>query len=277
MKLLVTNIQRFSLHDGPGIRTTVFMKGCTLHCPWCCNPENISPHKQYYFQEKKCIAKAGSCAYGRCPFVYVRDVRKCLSQLTEKEFRQCKSGAIGEYGRWYGAEELTVELMSDAPFWGRTGGVTFSGGEPLLQMSALEEVAGCLKKKGINLCVETSLYVPMEFVEKAVCLFDELYIDIKLLDRKRVKQILGGDIELYLQNLNIVFRSGLPVCLRHPQIRGYTDDPETESLIQSLLDKYPSFSYQVLEEHHLGDEKNRTLGYGNWSIWKFSKQGQDVC
>lgn len=260
MNLLVTNIQRFSLHDGPGIRTTVFLKGCTLHCPWCCNPENISSLKQYYFQEKKCIAKDGSCAYGRCPFAYVRDVRKCLSQLTEKEFRQCKSGAIGEYGRWYKAGELVEELMRDVEFWQQNGGVTFSGGEPLLQMDALKDVLIELKQSGINLCVETSLFVPSEVVYEAVDYFDEWYVDIKLLDKERVRGVLGGNLDLYLKNLGIVFqkRRG-PICLRHPQIKGYTNDLATENAIQKIIEKIPNCEYQVLKEHHLGDEKRKTL------------------
>ncbi len=261
MRLLVTNIQRFSLHDGPGIRTTVFLKGCTLHCPWCCNPENIIPQKQFFFRKEKCIAKDGFCKYGDCPFAFGRKVGESLSRLTEQNLLQCRSGALGEYGKWYEAVELKKKLISDKRFWGDTGGVTFSGGEPLCQMDALEEVLVALKKDGVNLCAETALFVSTETVEKAVCLFDEFYVDVKLLDDKRVRKILGGDLALYLKNLDIICHSGRHVYLRHPQIKGYTDDLETERAIQKLLIKYPEFQYQVLEEHHLGDEKYKTLGF----------------
>lgn len=263
MRLLVTNIQRFCLHDGPGIRTTVFLKGCTLHCPWCCNPENIAAQPQYYFQAKKCIAQSGRCPYGACPFAGSgSSVKEALAQLTQQQQQQCKSGALGIYGRGYTAQELYAELMKDAPFWGREGGVTFSGGEPLMQMEALESVLAALKQNGVDLCAETALYVPLEAVKAAVRYFDQLYVDVKLLDAERVRSVLGGDLELYLRNLDILAASGRTVCLRHPQIKGYTDDAETENAIGKLLKKYPAFEYQILEEHHLGDEKYISLGFG---------------
>lgn len=260
MRLLVTNIQRFCLHDGPGIRTTVFLKGCTLHCPWCCNPENIAAQPQYYFQAKKCIAQNGRCPYGSCPFAGGGSVQENLAHLTQQQQRQCKSGALGIYGRWYTAEELYAGLMKDKPFWGREGGVTFSGGEPLLQMEALESVLAVLKQEGVDLCAETALYVPPGAVKTAVRYFDELYVDIKLLDAERVRSVLGGNLELYQRNLDLLAANGRNVCLRHPQIKGYTDDPATQAAIQSLRQRYPQFQYQVLEEHHLGDEKRKTLG-----------------
>ncbi len=260
MKLLVTNIQRFSLHDGPGIRTTVFLKGCTLHCPWCCNPENIQPRKQYYYQKKKCIAANGSCAYGDCPFAISTDVKTGLSRLTRQQFLQCKSGALGEYGEWYEPAELVKEVMRDAPFWGDDGGVTFSGGEPLMQMDALEPALALLKRCGVNLCAETALYVPTSAVLKAMKYFDKLFVDVKLLDKNRARSVLGGDLELYLENLHTVLESGVSVSLRHPLIKGYTDDIATERAIHELLTHYPSCEYQILSEHHLGDEKRLSVG-----------------
>lgn len=260
MKLLVTNIQRFCLHDGPGIRTTVFFKGCSLHCPWCCNPENISFQPQFYFQRKKCIAQNGRCPYGDCPFADGGSVREDLALLTQKQQQQCKSGAIGIYGQWYTAEELYNELMKDAPFWGKEGGVTFSGGEPLLQIEALESVLAALKQKGVDLCAETALYVPPSAVKTAVKYFDELYVDVKLLDADGVRNVLGGDLDVYLYNLDILAASGQPVCLRHPQIKGYTDDPATLTAIQALRQKHPQFQYQILAEHHLGNDKYASLG-----------------
>ena len=174
---------------------------------------------------------------------------------------RCKSGAIGIYGQWYSEDELYAELMKDSLFWGKEGGITFSGGESLLQWDALEELLDRLKKAGKHLCVETSLFIPHEIVMKALELIDHWIIDVKLLDEERVRRILGGDISLYLRNLDAVAKSGRTVWLRHPKIKGYTDDAETESAIQSLLRQYPSVIYQVLEEHHLGEEKYISLGY----------------
>ena len=261
MKLLVTNIQQFCLHDGPGIRTTVFLKGCSLHCPWCCNPENISPKQQYFYKKEKCIASNGRCPYGECPFSE-RDgeVREKLADITEKEHIACKSGAIGVYGKWYTPENLFNELIKDEIFWGKDGGVTFSGGEPFLQMEALEPLLILLKEKHINICAETSLYVSTNVVKRVVKYFDELYVDVKLLDKKRVRNVLGGNLDIYLKNLDIIFQSKVEVCLRHPQIKEHTDNFETKWEIQKLLTKYPKCNYQVLEEHYLGNEKYYTLG-----------------
>ena len=260
MKLLVTNIQRFCLHDGPGIRTTVFLKGCTLHCPWCCNPENISFYPQFYFEKKKCISFNEICPYGKCILANQSVTTEKLEKLTFIDMERCKCGAIGIYGRWYMEDELYTELMKDSSFWEEEGGVTFSGGESLLQWNALKELAEMLKKSGTHLCVETSLFIPHEIVLNALELIDHWIIDVKLLDKERVDRILGGDISLYFRNLNAVAKSGRTVWLRHPQIKGYTDDVETENGIQLLLRKHSGFVYQVLEEHHLGDEKRRTLG-----------------
>lgn len=260
MKLLVTNIQRFSLHDGPGIRTTVFLKGCSLHCPWCCNPENIIPYKQYYFQKKKCIAKNGLCVYGECPFTKCEDIKDGLARVTELQFYQCKSGAIGEYGKWYDTDELVEEIMKDAVFWGKCGGITFSGGEPLLQIDCLVDVLKKLKNRGTNLCVETSLYVSTEKMRKAIKYFDEMYVDIKLLDKSKCREVLGGDVNVYYENLNALYESGMKIHFRHPQIKGYTDDAETERQIKELLMKYPGTSYRIIPEHHLGNQKRQTLG-----------------
>ena len=260
MKLLVTNIQRFCLHDGPGIRTTVFLKGCSLHCPWCCNPENISYQPQFYCQKRKCIADNGVCPYGTCTFADQVVTPQKLMSLTSEDVERCKSGAIGIYGKWYTEGELYTELMKDAMFWGKEGGVTFSGGESLLQWDALRGLLERLKSSGTHLCVETSLFIPCEIVLKALELIDHWIVDIKLLDEERTKQVLGGDVTLYFRNLDAVAHSGRTVWLRHPRIKGYTDDKKTENAIQMLLQKYPSFVYQVLEGHHLGDEKYASLG-----------------
>ena len=260
MKLLVTNIQRFSLHDGPGIRTTVFLKGCSLHCPWCCNPENLSFQPQFFYRKKQCVAINGKCPYGECVLADQLVTPEKLDTLTEEDKNRCKSGAIGIYGQWYTEDELHDELMKDAPFWGKEGGITFSGGESLLQWDALEGLAERLKQNRTHLCVETSLFLPHETVLKALALIDHWIVDVKLLDSERVREILGGDEGLYYRNLEAVARSDRTVWLRHPQIKGYTDDVETENAIQALLKRYQGFAYQVLEEHHLGDEKCITLG-----------------
>lgn len=259
MKILITSIQRFCLHDGPGIRTTVFLKGCNLHCPWCCNPENIDMHLQYYYKKEKCIADNGNCKYGICPFSDLKVTRKKLLKITCDEYTQCKSGALGMYGKYYNDEELLMELYKDWKFWAH-GGVTFSGGEPLLQFYELQPVLAKLRKDKVSICIETALCVDKSIVESAISYIDIFFVDIKIADAQRMKRVVGGDFDLLLKNLEILKNHNAHVIIRHPMIKNYTDDEENMIKIRAILRKFPKFEYQELNEHHLGDDKYRSLG-----------------
>ena len=155
-RVLITKIQRFSLHDGPGIRTTVFLKGCSLRCPWCSNPENIEPYLQTYCLDKK----------------------------------------VGTYGRYISCNELYEEVTKDRAFYKTTsgtcrakdaedleslpGGITFSGGEPLLQIKNLKPLLLCLKNENIHIAIETSLFAMQDQLELALECVDLFYVDIKI-------------------------------------------------------------------------------------------------
>lgn len=150
--VIVTNIQRFSLHDGPGIRTTVFFKGCNLRCPWCSNPENINFEIENY-------------TYGN---------------------------EQGIYGYRISLEELFNEVMKDKEFYEDGGGVTFSGGECLFQMERIEPLLKKLKEKNMHICIETALNVPKKFLEIALKYVDLFYVDMKILDENLAKKINGN-------------------------------------------------------------------------------------
>ena len=150
MKVRITDIQHFSFHDGPGIRTTVFLKGCNLRCPWCANPECISSKIQ------------------------------------------------GEFGYDIPLDELKNEILKDEPYYKTGGGVTFSGGEPLLQVKYLEPLLKSLKLKNINICFETALFIPKEYLFIANLYVDEFIVDIKMINPENTKTILKGDINQYL-------------------------------------------------------------------------------
>jgi len=154
MTVRITNIQHFSLHDGPGIRTTVFLKGCNLKCPWCANPECISSKIQ------------------------------------------------GEFGYDISLEKLEQEIVKDKPFYETGGGVTFSGGEPLLQINDLEPLLKSLKNKNINICFETALFVPEKYLKIAKKYSDEFIVDIKMINHENCKKVIGGKIDQYLNNIN---------------------------------------------------------------------------
>ncbi len=229
-RILITNIQRFSLHDGPGIRTNVFCKGCGLRCPWCANPENLEPR----------------------PEDYVKD------------------GLPGTYGWYIPCEELVREVMKDELFYrqrGRgedldalPGGVTWSGGEALLQADRLEPAFRALKEAGIHQCVETSLFVPGNRLQLAMKYIDLFYADIKMLDGERCRTVLHGELEQYLENVKTLFGAGKPVVFRVPVIGSFTDSEANRQAAIELIKKYPPMKVELIKEHNLGQSKYASLG-----------------
>lgn len=247
MKPLITNIQRFCLHDGPGIRTTVFFKGCTLHCPWCANPENISRGEELYYIQEKCKEEC----------THILDCRKRIYQ------GECVFNAIGKWGDYYSPQRLYDILIKDKSFYGKEGGITFSGGEPLMFLpNYYSGVCDELHQCGINLCVETALFVPEESVKWLIGVADCIYIDIKILDYSKCKSILGGNLEQYLNNLRFVYenKGDTEVTYRVPLIHGYTDTKDNINSICSLVQKFPMDKVEILKAHNLGKKKYERLG-----------------
>ena len=240
--ILLTNIQRFSLHDGPGIRTTVFLKGCSIHCPWCSNPENLLHREQRY-------------------------VKMDHNGKVEEE---------GTYGKWYSPDELYSEVIKDKSFYGYCnansatyldslpGGVTFSGGECMLQMKELDPMLQRLNDEQIHTIVETSLFCSSVQLSIAIKHIDLFYVDIKVLNDDLCSSSLGGRIELYKNNLVTLLNSGKPVVFRLPVIGGYTDIEENRKAVVELIEsKAKSYSnllkIEILKEHNLGTNKYQSL------------------
>lgn len=240
--ILLTNIQRFSLHDGPGIRTTVFLKGCSIHCPWCSNPENLLHREQRY-------------------------VKMNHNGKVEEE---------GTYGKWYSPDELYSEVIKDKAFYGSCnanlatyldslpGGVTFSGGECMLQMKELDPMLQRLNDEQIHTIVETSLFCSSVQLSIAIKHIDLFYVDIKVLNDDLCSSSLGGRIEPYKNNLVTLLNSGKPVVFRLPVIGGYTDSEENRKAVVELIEsKAKSYSnllkIEILKEHNLGTNKYQSL------------------
>ena len=232
MKVIVSNIQRMCFHDGPGIRTTVFFKGCNLKCPWCSNPENVK-----------------------------FEIEKYIDKNTEKEF-----------GYEIELRELEKEILKDKVYFDKEGGVTFSGGEPLLQFEKIEPLLKNLKEKDINICVETALMVPEKYLEIALKYVDEFYVDIKILDEEMCKKILNGNIKLYYKNLDKLFLSNKNVTLRLPMSEEYTITEKNTEKILELLEKYKPQKVEIFELHTLGEKKYKAL---NKEMQVFKKLGKD--
>lgn len=249
--ILITNIQRFSLYDGPGIRTTVFLKGCSLRCPWCSNPENLVDKVQNY----------------------------------------TKDGVNGIYGKYCSSDELYFELMKDRQFYNSKprgqqqtwdclnkipGGVTFSGGECLLQMKQLKPLMEKLYAESVHMAVETSLFVPCSDLKIAIQYIDLFYVDVKLLDERKCKKYLQGNLHLYLSNFHILANSGRMIVARIPMIGGYTDDANNKKLIYDLIQKYKTkiLKIELIKEHNLGISKYQSLiDAGNQDIHIPNYQG----
>lgn len=219
-KALITNIQRMCMHDGPGIRTTVFFKGCSLHCPWCSNPENISGGRESY----------------------------------------AVKGNTGIYGELYTEEELYREIVKDKKFFGQDGGVTFSGGEPLLQLLFLQSLLSRLKEEGINICVETALHVPTESLRSVLSYIDLFFVDMKILHKDMCKSVLGGEVSAYLHNLDVLLESNKQLSIRIPCNREYTLKEENFSLILNWLQLHPNLPVEIFSTHSLGKVKYESLG-----------------
>lgn len=221
MKSLITNIQRFSLHDGPGIRTTVFMKGCTLHCPWCSNPENLN-YEMELFE---------------------------------------KNGDVGIYGKYYPPEVLLKELFKDMIYWDKGGGVTFSGGEALSHMVYLKPVLIGLKEASVNIAVETSLYVNEDYVKQSVKYVDYFFIDIKILEPYKCEKMLGGDVNLFYKNLETICSNVKHdnIVFRIPCSSYYTLYGKNEKLLLEITRKYKNIKIEMFLLHDLGREKYESL------------------
>ncbi|MGB9680931.1 MAG: glycyl-radical enzyme activating protein, partial [Minisyncoccia bacterium] len=252
MSLLVTNIQRFSVYDGPGIRTTVFLKGCSLRCPWCCNPESINPYPEFYFTENKCLRKRNieckSCINIEDPNL-VKEPRSILKfnknynfdyRTYKKLVNSCPSGAIGIYGEKFEINELFGILIKDKEFYKTSeGGITFSGGEPLLQAKELQFILKRLKKEKINIAIETSLFCPPESVGLVKDYIDLFIIDIKILDSQECKEYLGGDIKVYYKNLEILLKNGEKnFIFRFPMIKPLTFNQENLRNLYDFIKKW---------------------------------------
>lgn len=243
--ILITNIQRSSFHDGKGLRTTVFFKGCLLHCPWCANPETQHFESEWYFDNGKCIASNGKCVFSNCPVLQNKDISGFV----------CSANAINVFGKKYTPEMLLSEILKDKGYYVNGGGVTFSGGEPFLQLYKIENVLQILKEQKIHICIETCLFAPIEKVKNVLDYIDCLYIDVKILEKENCKSILGGDVELYLNNLEEINKVGKSFIFRFPNEIGMTATEKNISLISDLLQKYKPLAFEYFPIHTMAKKK----------------------
>jgi pyruvate formate lyase activating enzyme len=258
----VFNIQRFSIHDGPGIRATVFLKGCNLRCYWCHNPESLKATPELQFMPSRCIG-CGACVEA-CPRrrdgATARFTAACLA--CGACAKDCYPGALSLAGKEYRARELTEALLKDRDLMKSSGGgVTFSGGEPLLQADFVAAVFTSLRAEGVHTAVETASNVSWEAFEKLLPLTSLFICDIKAPDTELHRRGTGAGNDLILENLGRLARTGADILFRIPIIPYYNDTVELirkTGLFIKGLDR--SLPVELLAFHNICAGKYDALG-----------------
>lgn len=269
----VFNVQRFTLHDGPGIRTEFFLKGCPLRCDWCGNPESFNRHIEVGVYQNKCIDSeiCGDCKEA-CPeaeMLIFTDSRladinrdQCSSCLSCSE--ACPSEAIKQWGEIMSVDDCMKIILQDRGFYQRSGGgVTVSGGEPLLQSDFVLALFQACKQEGIHTCLESSFYANWNRIDKLLPYTDLFISDIKLMDSTLHKQYTGVDNHKILNNLQLLSETGKDVILRVPVIPTVNDDPDNAKATADFIINEMSGrvrTLQLLSFMRLGEEKYESLG-----------------
>ena len=266
MKGLVFNIQRFSVNDGPGIRTTVFLKGCPLHCKWCHNPESISTDPQLLLRDDRCI-RCGEC-FSLCKnhavqrmngsFVTIRDACAECGDCIEV----CNAEAREIAGKELTVQEVMREIEKDIVFYSQSGGgASFSGGEPLLQHEFLMELLQECKKKNLHTVVDTTGLTSPEILERVSRFVDLFLFDLKTLDDAKHIEFTGVSNSQILENLKHLADLGKEVIVRIPVIPGVNDDPAEIRASGSFVSSLGNVrEIHLLPYHTTGLEKYRRLG-----------------
>ncbi|MDY6912904.1 MAG: glycyl-radical enzyme activating protein [Planctomycetota bacterium] len=265
-KGMVFDIQRFSIHDGPGIRTTVFMKGCPLKCLWCQNPESISSEPELMFFANRCIG-CGQCVR-LCPQKAQRaeadpqrKIDRARCRLCLKCAANCPSTALQAAGRQMSVEQVMAQVRADSDFYASSGGgVTLSGGEPLAQPKFAAALLKQCKKEGFHTVLDTCGYCRWETFQKVLQFVDLVLYDVKLIDPEKHLKYTGVSNELILENLVKLSKNGVPVRVRVPIVPGCTDGRENIDALARFLKDTNVETIDLIPYHRLGESKYRQLG-----------------
>ena len=267
LSAMVTDIQGYSIHDGPGIRTVVFLKGCSLECRWCSNPECISADPQVGLFRNLCtscgacdgVCSTGALAYAPgSPPTIDRNLCNGCGECVES----CSYKALVLYGRRMTVDEVFEAVRRDAMFYEASGGgVTVSGGEPLLQPAFVSALLERCRDAGIHTCVETSGCAPESAVRQVLPYVDYWLYDLKLNDTARHSKYTGKTNETILANAKIVAESGADMLFRVPLIPGITDEPRNLEEIAGFVRRLGGKNrhIELMPFHRLGEGKYRSL------------------
>jgi pyruvate formate lyase activating enzyme len=260
----VFNIQRYSLHDGPGVRTNVFLKGCPLHCPWCANPESQLTAPQLALYANRCI-NCGQFATA-CPVGWGVHFNGSLSPELQEEYSAraavCPSGAMHWMGTRRTAGDVMQEVLRDVPFYFDNGGMTVTGGEPTLQPLMATALLRLAKAEQISTAIETSGYTVWEVLERLLPYVDGILFDLKHLDSDTHRAFTGVGNERILANLQKLAAANAPVTVRVPLIPGFNATEGSLRAIAQFIANLagPVRGVDILPYHTFGRSKYKALG-----------------
>jgi len=265
-KGIIFDIKKYAIHDGPGIRTTIFLKGCPLECKWCHNPESQKKTPELMVFNQKCLDECSEC------------VKACKENALEKKeileinrdrctvcgdcVKKCPTGALKIIGSEISVTELIKEIEKDIIFYDTSsGGVTFSGGEPLYQANFLNKILSECKKREISTAIDTCGYTDFKNLKKISDKVDIFLYDIKTIDEKIHKQYTGKSNRIILNNLIELSKIHNNIQIRIPLIPGVTDTKKNINQIIEFLSKIDNIKFvSLLEYHKIGKDKNKRLG-----------------
>lgn len=277
----VFNIQRYSVHDGPGIRTVVFLKGCPLRCRWCSNPESWEIGPTLSYNSKVCV-HCGECVssctrnavtYKESPLF---DLSKCDCCGACEE--NCVGNSIKIFGKKMNSDEVIHEVMKDEQFYERSGGgITLSGGEPLMQGAFAKEILLKAKKAGLNTNIETTAFVSKDTIKDVLSESDLIFCDFKHIDDEKHRKYTGQSNEIILDNIRFMSENGYPLVLRIPLIPKFNDDTETLEKMADFIKSLKQIKrIGILPYHNYGKGKYELLKKEySWDVEKLSEEKVD--
>ena len=268
---IVFNIQKYSVHDGPGIRTVVFLKGCPLRCRWCSNPESQKPQPQLVYNRNKCltlehcvrcleVCTPGAITTGEDNRIQIdRDIcNECL--LCAKA---CPSLALNVYGESMTVDQVIQKVEEDSAFYSRSGGgLTIGGGEPMHQAEFAASLLKEAQRRRINTAMETCGFCKWQDLETACGFLDTLLYDVKSIDPEKHRVFTGVSNELILENLRRVREAfpNLTIWIRTPVVPGFNDEPDDIRRILEYIQAMPHTWFEALDYHRMGKPKYEYLG-----------------
>ncbi|MBR2521005.1 MAG: glycyl-radical enzyme activating protein [Oscillospiraceae bacterium] len=259
---LISNIQGYSIHDGPGIRTTVFVQGCPLRCRWCANPENLSRSPKTGFLSRLCRS-CGTCLTACSKGAVLPGPRRIDREKCDNCgdcVKVCDTGALVQYGSFMEAGDVFEQVKKDDMFYRASGGgVTVSGGEPFMWPEFLEELFSLCRGAGIHTCVETCACVSPDSIRALIPLTDMFYCDLKIMDPELHREQTGADNALILENARLLAAESSVVCFRKPLIPGVNDCMEDISATSSFLKELGVPRLELMPYHRAGKTKYEAL------------------